>query len=374
MAVIPMTALGSINTEIAWYPSEDTNVTGYNIYLGTNSHTYAQMISVGNVTNAIIGNLQSGTTYFFSIKSHNADGIEGSFSSETLFAGYATTPTSSALRMKTFPCSLKQDQLLFSLAPGAPAGVSINPTNGIVSWLPGYEDANTTQSFIVIITDLTHPSASTQVTIVVTVSDYLQMKLASVPVQSGADAVLPFSLLASDGITNITMNVAWPADELLNPQLTFNAPIAGGTLQNSGTNLCIKLWTANGDVISGTNAFAYLQFQAGADATSAFLSLPITSLIANKANGTEFSNVGAQTGEVVIIGTNPLLRSQASPEQGRTLAVYAHPGSNYELQYCTDLAAPATWQPLQNFQATNLMQTVSLDSANPVIFYRLMQN
>ena len=374
LAVVPLTALGSISTEIAWYASADPNVTGYNIYYGTNSHVYTETLAVGNVTNAVIGDLQPGTTYFFSVKSHNAAGTEGGFSTETLFAGCTATPLSGPLRIKTFPGELNGDQLVFSLAPGSPAGARINPTNGVVTWLPGYADANSTQVFNVSITDVSNPTASTLGTIVVTVSDYLKLGLASVPVQSGATDAMPLSVLASDGITNLTINLVWPGNALLNPQLTFAAPVAGGTVENQGTNLCISLWTANGDVLQGTNAFAQLNFQAAAGQTSAFLSLPVTSVSANKADGTTFSNLQAQDGEVVVIGTNPLLRSHASPDLGRTLSIYANPGNRYQIQYCTDLGGATGWQPLQTIQATNVLQTVSLDSANPVVFYRLMQN
>ena len=202
VVAVPMTSPGAVSTGIAWYPSSDTNVTGYNIYCGTTSHAYTQVVSVGNATNTIISNLQPDTTYYFSIKSHNAAGDEGVFSGEALFAGYAATPNGTGLRVKTFPAALKQDQLVFSLAAGAPAGARINPTNGAVSWVPGYADANTTQSFNVIITDLTNPSASTQETIVVTVSDFMQLMLASVPVQTGSTAALPLSLTEFQFIKN----------------------------------------------------------------------------------------------------------------------------------------------------------------------------
>ncbi len=368
-----MTALGSVSTTIAWFPSSDTNVTGYNIYYGTTSHTYTGMIATGNATNATITNLQPDTTYFLSLKSHNAAGDEGEFSDEASFAGYAITPTSGGLRVKTFPTALKLDQLIFSLAPGAPAGARINPTNGVVSWTPSLADANTTQTLNVIITDLTKPAASTQQTIVVTVSDFLKITLDSVAVQVGQAGNLSLSASASDGLTNLTFNVNWPSNNLLNPQLTFAAPIAGGILQNQGTNLCGKLWTANGDLLTGTNVFAQIHFQVGADQTSAFLNVPITSVTANKADGTTFSNLGIQAGEVVVIGINPLLRPAVSTDQGRVLSLYTNPGINYQIQYSTNLAATVAWQPLQNFQPTNVLQTVNLDSANPIIFYRLMQ-
>ena len=373
VAALPVVATASVSTRIAWYPSADASVAGYNIYYGTNSHAYTGMISAGNATNATINNLLPGTTYFFSVKSRDAAGHEGIFSTEASFAGYATTPTSSGLRVKTCPTALRQDQLIFSLAPGAPANARINPTNGVLSWLPGLTDANTKKNFTVIITDLTNPSASTQQTIAVTVSDFFKLTLASVPVQTGQSASLPLCLTASDGVTNLEINLNWPGNNLLNPTVTFSAPLAGGSVQNQGTNLVIKLWTANGDVLTGTNVFAQIHFQAAAGQPSAFLTLPVASVSASKADGSMFSNLSAEAGEAVVVGINPLMRSQFDAAHGRTLALYANPGINYQLQYATSLAAPIAWQALQDYSPTNLLQTVSLDSTQPVIFYRLMQ-
>ena len=373
LSAFPVTTLGSVNTAIAWSPSSDANVTGYNVYYGTTSHTYTSMIAAGSATNSTINNLQSHTTYFFSVKSHNDLGDEGEFSPEAAFTGYATTPASGALRIKTFPTALKLDQLIFSLAPGAPAAAGINPTNGLVTWSPGLADANTIQTLTVIISDLTNPSASTQQTIVVTVSDFFRVALDSVAVQTGLAGLLSLSANSSDGITNLSFNVTWPGEKLLNPKLTFDRPIAGGVLENHGTNLGVKLWTANGELLTGTNAFAHIHFLAQADQTSAFLAVPITSATANKANGATFSNLGSQDGEVVVVGTQPLLRPVADPDQGRVLSLYTNPALNYQIQFSTNLTATVAWQTLQNFQPTNLVQRVNLDSANPNIFYRLMQ-
>lgn len=51
---------------LAWNPSADSGVTGYNIYYGTNSHDYSCKINVSNVTDAVVSNLTAGITYYFS--------------------------------------------------------------------------------------------------------------------------------------------------------------------------------------------------------------------------------------------------------------------------------------------------------------------
>jgi hypothetical protein len=54
------------------------------------------------------------------------------------------------------------------------------------------------------------------------------------------------------------------------------------------------------------------------------------------------------------------------------MSLYANSG-NYELQYATSLVQPVNWTPLTTYQQTNVAQTISLDSSNPVVFYRLQQ-
>jgi hypothetical protein len=330
------------------------------------------MISVGNVTNALVKNLVSGTTYFFAAKSRNDAGDLSDFSNEASFTGYNIVPNDS-IKLETMPADLKNDQVVFSLGSDAPAGASINSTNGIVSWNAGINDANTIKNLTVVITDLTNPDASTQATFMLAISDFLDLTLDSVPVQTSHSASLPITLISSDNATNLTFTMNWPGDRLLNPSLTFKAPVVGGNLINQGTNLIIQLWT-DGEDLTGTNQIAQINFQAAADQTSAFLNLKITAVAAVKTDASNFENVLAEPGEVVVVGTNPLLRPHVDQNQSRTLTLYANPGSNYQLQYTTGLSSPNGWQALQDYHPDNVQQTINLDSVNPVAFYRLMQN
>ena len=369
---LPMPAVGSVSATLAWSPSPSPNVSGYNIYYGTTSRTYTNMIRAGNVTCATIEHLEPGRTYYFANTSYNATGDESLFSNEAAFAGCNVT-AGGGLRWRIRPPALNQDQLVFSLAPGAPAGMGINPTNGLLSWNPSLGDANSTNTITVIVTDLTHPAASTQETLMVTVFDCLHLTSASVPVQAGQPASLPLTATSSDGITNLVFNLTWPGGQLLNPTLTLNAPVAGGTLLNQGTNLAIHIWTANGDALTGTNHFAQIHFQAAAGQPSAFLEIPVASLSVNKADGSTFANATSEPGLVIVVAANPLLRASFTADHGRVLTLYANPGRDYQLQFATDLTPPVSWQPLQEYQPAELEQTVPLDSAFPVVFYRLMQ-
>ena len=54
--------------------------------------------------------------------------------------------------------------------------------------------------------------------------------------------------------------------------------------------------------------------------------------------------------------------------------LYANPGTLYQIQYCTGLTSPTSWQTLEDYQPTNLVESVNLDSMNPTVFYRLAED
>lgn len=67
---------------IAWNPSVDETVVGYNLYYGGASGIYTNMIHSGNVTNQVVSSLVSGTTYYFAATAYDSNGVESPFSNE----------------------------------------------------------------------------------------------------------------------------------------------------------------------------------------------------------------------------------------------------------------------------------------------------
>lgn len=370
-AGLPLSATASVSANLTWTASPDTNVTGYNIYFGAASHQYTNSVAVGNVTNAVIPGLLADTTYFFAAKAHNSAGVESDFSNEAAFAGLAATPDAS-LRLKTLPVNFTGNPLIYSLDATAPAGATINPTNGTVYWTPGRAYASTTNYINVTITDTVNPALSLSETLLITVSDYLEFQLGATAVSAGQAGSLPLSVAASSSVTNVQVTLAWPGTSLLNPTLTFVPPIISGTLQTQNNQLVIQLQTDPNQPLIGTNQVAQVNFQSALGQPSTIFSIPASTATGSTADGANYANVVTQAGEVVVVGTAPLLRPQAGTGHGRTLSLFAKPG-NYQLQYTTSLAAPVIWTPLMNYQQTSVAQTVALDPSAPVIFYRLQQ-
>lgn len=71
---------------LAWDPSTDPTVTGYNVYYGTASRAYTNVISAGASTNTVVSNLVSGVTYYFAATTYTAAGLESDYSTEAAYA------------------------------------------------------------------------------------------------------------------------------------------------------------------------------------------------------------------------------------------------------------------------------------------------
>ena len=76
------TAAGTGSATLTWNANTEPDLTGYKIYVGTQSGVYAPPITVGKVTSYLATNLTGGTTYFFSVTAYDSAGNESSHSPE----------------------------------------------------------------------------------------------------------------------------------------------------------------------------------------------------------------------------------------------------------------------------------------------------
>jgi len=371
-ALLPGYAAAQVSANLTWTPSSDPSVTGYNIYYGSASGDYTNMVSVDAVTNAVVSNLTEGITYFFAAKAHNNAGNESPFSNEALFIGFTANPNTSVY-LAAIPTNSTGDQLTFSLAGTVPAGVEIDPNTGILAWSPGFGFASTTNAITVTITDNTSPTLSTSETMLIVIGDYLQAGLGSTAVQAGQSGVLPVTLAASDDLTNLQLTIPWPVGQLGTPTVTSASPAVTGSVQMQGATAVVDLQISPGQSLAATNTIAQLNFQALPTQTSAFINVPVAAASGVKSNGSQYGNVTLGMAQVVVVGASPLLQTQTSAAQSRALMLYGNPGANYQVQYATNLTPPIAWAPLLNYQQTNVSESVSLDDSQPMVYYRLQQ-
>jgi hypothetical protein len=124
---------------VAWGPSTDPTVVGYNLYYGEASKTYTNMVAFGNVTNVTVLGLLAGAEYFFAATAVDSVGLESSFSNEIsyLVPGGSTNPAAPAITAfaaNPLVISAGQSAVLSWMVTGTPApALSIDNGVGTVS-------------------------------------------------------------------------------------------------------------------------------------------------------------------------------------------------------------------------------------------------
>lgn len=70
---------------IAWDPSPDSSVMGYNLYFGTVSGSYTDFINVSNLTCVTLAGFVPGTSYYLTVTAYDAFGSESLPSNEARY-------------------------------------------------------------------------------------------------------------------------------------------------------------------------------------------------------------------------------------------------------------------------------------------------
>ncbi|MFQ5650481.1 MAG: Ig-like domain-containing protein [bacterium] len=72
----------AVTVTVSWDANTESDLAGYNIYIGESSGNYTGVVDVGNVTEFTWNNLQDGKTYFFAVTAYDFSGNESDFSAE----------------------------------------------------------------------------------------------------------------------------------------------------------------------------------------------------------------------------------------------------------------------------------------------------
>ena len=128
---LPVQTLADQSVTLAWDPSPDPNVVGYNIYSGTTSSNLALNVSVGNVTIATIPGFQEGMTYFFFITAVNSAGLESLPSNEVSY-----TIPGVVLSIVKAPVNGFPNALLIAAQGTIPAQWTLEASSDLRAWHP----------------------------------------------------------------------------------------------------------------------------------------------------------------------------------------------------------------------------------------------
>jgi fibronectin type 3 domain-containing protein len=92
---------GSSSLSVVWDQSPDTNAAGYNVYYGTTSEDYTNVIDAGNNTNLVISGVDPGATYYIAVTVYTESGKESGYSAEVSCTVPVLVPPSSSPSSQT---------------------------------------------------------------------------------------------------------------------------------------------------------------------------------------------------------------------------------------------------------------------------------
>ena len=81
IVLFPMSGIAA-SIRVSWNPNTDLDLAGYKLYYGTGARNYTSSVNVGNVTTYQITNLDTGRTYYVSLKAYDNAGNESVYSDE----------------------------------------------------------------------------------------------------------------------------------------------------------------------------------------------------------------------------------------------------------------------------------------------------
>jgi len=70
---------------LAWDSNPESDIAGYKVYSGTNSHVYPTVVDVGKRTTVTLSNLVAGRTYFLALTAYDTTALESDFSQEIVY-------------------------------------------------------------------------------------------------------------------------------------------------------------------------------------------------------------------------------------------------------------------------------------------------
>ncbi len=385
--VFLMRAQAGQSVSLAWDASPDTNVVGYFLYYGTTSGAYSSKINAGGSTTATVTNLTLGTTYYFAATAYDAAGDESVPSNEISYAvptngppvltpvtdQVITVQQSLCITNSAFDSFQPSANLTFSLDPGAPEGMSINPTNGILYWCPTWAQAGTTNLITVRVSDSSVPPLSTVQTFSVIVGNAVQLTLGSLVVslsQPGGSAV---SFASSCPVTSLSFTLDAPAGWAGN--LTVQSAIPQSVVVSQytpgATHSLVTIQTVDGSVLPAGQPVARVSFAAAGLMSSTFGWVNTSGVSALQTDGQPVPVAAGGASELVFVGLDSLVEARVGSNGMRNLVLYGPYGSSYMVESTTSLNAPKAWHDEYSITMNGLSQLfLDISSNEPTKFYR----
>jgi uncharacterized repeat protein (TIGR03803 family) len=244
--------------------------------------------------------------------------------------------------------------ITFSLPASDPAGANVDTNTGVFSWTPACEQGSTTNLVTIWAIDSSSPPASNSITFTVTVGRCAEVSVGSGAVQTGHNVCVPINLFSTGILTNLSFSIQTLPDRFTNWSITSASSAIGlaAVLDPNTSQPRFTLAAQAGQTLQGSSLLAYICVDVLDTPPSAFAPLVVTDIVALSPLAASPVPAYGEEGELVLIDGQPLLggTETAAP----LLTIYGNPGTNYFVQYTTNLVPPVVWTTFTNLTLTGL--------------------
>lgn len=256
----------------------------------------------------------------------------------------------------------------FNLASNSPAGASIT-TDGIFTWEPICEQGSSTNAITVWATDSGSPPLSNSMTFSVVVGACVEVGIGSTAVLAGQSLCVPVTLSTTAGLSalNFTVN-----DLDANWTFTPNNALAGSmdaiAVGQSNTELIFgpQIQGLQGSIVLGSICS---ETPSGA---SLLVPLRVTAMGASVSNGNPGITFLQQSGQLIVVGRQPVLQTSLDSNLNTVLTLYGQPGT-YTLLSTSNIDG-GSWSSWTNATLSEFSRSINLGhTANQMQFFEAVQ-
>jgi RHS repeat-associated protein len=392
----PSSSVSSLPSEsghaflVQWSGQDDAGGSGvgsYDVFVSTNGGPFTRWLDGVNVTSApFIGEL--GQSYAFYSTAHDRVGhLEAPpviADAQTMVIANAPLLTvvtnqfvgvGASLTISNMVQGPPVGSFIYSLGSRAPAGTSINPTNGLFRWTPTCSQGSTTNSVTIWVTDSGRTNISDALIFTVVVRECVAPQLGRLVLRAGDTGRLPINLISSVPLSNLVTFVRASDERFENLGIEPLAPeICTNSIETVSNSLYLVTLTTCSNSLVGTQQVAWLLLTAASNQHSAFVPVEIGPSIGTQPDGTIITNYVTQSGMVVVVGEEPLLEALRSTNGMVQVILYALPGTTNSLQQSNELPLQGVWMPWQQIIPTNLLHAPPpLSPTNRAMFLRAVR-
>jgi hypothetical protein len=378
--------LGSRSVSLGWDASQTASVAGYSVFYGTVSGTYTSEVDAGTNLVAVVSGLTEGSTYYFVVTSYDTNGAESVPSNEisyTVPVANDNPPTLAPVADQTVNVGQSlvitnsavgadgsADNLSFSLI-SAPAGMRINPTNGVLSWTPSMAQAGSSNLVIEQVSDTNTPPLISTQTFAVEVGNAVQTSIDSAVVSVGQTGGIVLTLTASGPVAGLMFTLDAPAGwvSALTVQALAPENLTIRQIPPGATHSTIVVEAPVNEVFQG-QVQLQINLSAATNQQSSFGTLQVSSMAAFTLDGSQIPTTPPASSRLVFVGADSLMDLHVNAGVGK-LTVYGPAGASYQIQSTTNLSSGGGWTNEFSTTLTNLFQSFpNLPADGAMKFYR----